>query len=180
MRKHVVTGLVVAALGVGGLALAPGAAIGEEAGGRPADLRQALAGLVADGTLDQAQADEVAEAVQAVRPERLPPSERPHGGRFDRTALAEAVGTSVPELREGLRSGRTLAQLAQERGLARDGLVDRMVAAGGAQLAEDVAGGALTQAQADTRRAQLQSRVEARVDQVNEPGPAGEERKPRG
>jgi len=179
MRRRGVTALVVVALGVGGLALAPGAASGGEAGGRPADLRQALAGLVADGTLDQAQADRVTEAVQATRPERLPPAERPHGGRFDRAALAEAVGTSVPELREGLQAGRTLAQLAEERGLARAELVERMVAAGQAQLAEDVAAGALTQAQADTRRAQLQSRVEARVDQVNKPGPPGEERRPR-
>lgn len=179
MRRIVGTGLVVATLGLGGLVVAPGVASGAE-GGRLGALQQALAGLVADGTLEQGQADKVAEAVEAARPERLPASERPHGGRFDRPALAEAVGTSVKELRTGLRSGGTLAQLAEARGLGKDELVARMVVAGEAQLAEDVAAGALTQAQADTRRAQLQQRVTARVDQVNRPGPPGEERAPRG
>lgn len=187
MRKRIGTIVVAGALGLAGAAvLSPGAAIGATNATNAADsataadpandsrlpaLQDALAGLVTDGTLTQEQAEKVATTLQESLPQRLPGGQRPHGGRLDREAMASALGIPVPELRAGLRSGRTLAQLAEDNDVAKDDLIDRLAAASEAQLVEDVAAGRLTQDQADNRQADLLQKMTEKVNRVNKAGP---------
>ena len=79
---------------------------------RLAALKDALKGLVTDGTLTRAQADKVAATLE----EELPA--RGHGGSGGRggavlDAAATAIGVTVEELRAALGEGRTLARVAE-------------------------------------------------------------------
>lgn len=80
-------------------------------------------------------------------------------------AVADALDVPVRELRAALRSGRSLVQLAESKGLSRADLVDRLVARVQSRLAADVETGRLTRAQADEASARARERVSARVDQ---------------
>lgn len=81
---------------------------------RITSLRQALTGLVTDGSLTQSQADEV-----EARPEgfgRGGRGGRGGGGRIDVAAAAEALGTTEEELRTRTQAGSTLADIAEAKG----------------------------------------------------------------
>jgi hypothetical protein len=94
--------------------------------------KQELAGKVADGTLTQSQADQLAatlmqrftDFVNGVRP---PFPGRPHGDGLH--VAAAYLGISVQTLATQLRSGKTLAQIASSTsGRSASGLVDALVA----------------------------------------------------
>lgn len=65
------------------------------------------------------------------------------------TALAGALNMSVDDLNKELQSGKTIGQIAQEKGLTQQQLQDAMLKAQGDILAQAVKDGNLTQAQAD-------------------------------
>ena len=96
---------------------------------------------VASGKLTQAQADQM-KTDHAAR-------ETKH-----KTALANALGISVATLDAQMQSGKTMAELATSNGLTEEALKTKLDAARGAEmkseLAERVASGKLTQAQADS------------------------------
>ncbi len=177
MRKKLVTIALGGALGITGVVgaalAAPALSYAATGDGtalqdRVASLTEALQGLVSDGTLTQAQADEVATTLA----ERGPLGRGGHGGhggpgggREVAAAAAEALGLTVEELRTAAQDGSTLAELAQREGIPTSTVVDAMVAAAKAHLAEEVAEGDLTQAEADARAAELQSRITASVDE---------------
>lgn len=179
--KHRATSIVLtSALGLGGLAtgivLAPAMAVAatsettaaDAVGDRVTRISEALAGLVSDGSITQAQADEVA----TVLAEQLPRGGHRgpgggHGGHLD--AAAEAIGTTVEELRTALEGGQSLAQVAESKGVSRDDLVAALVAEAEEHLAEHVANGDITQAQADERKADLAERVDELVDREGLP-----------
>lgn len=179
MRKHIITIALASGLGLGGAALAvPGIASAADsatttaAGGladRVAHLKQALAGLVTDGTITQAQADKVASTLAA----QAPPGGRGHGpggpGRVAPETVAKILGMTVDELRTAEQSGKTLAQIAATKGISKADLVSRLVAAAKTQLAADVKAGRLTQAQADGISANLSTRIGEMVDRVHPP-----------
>ena len=125
-------------------------------------LKSALAGLVSDGTITQAQADKVATVLEAARP----PGGGPGGrhGRLDLAAAAEALGMTEAELRTAGEAGTTLADLAEEKGVSTDTLVDALVAAEKERLAAAVTDGRLTQAEADARAADLETRITESLD----------------
>ncbi len=90
-----------------------------------------------------------------------------HGGRHGAMKLRAAatyLGLSGAEVRQALRDGKTLAQLAKDHGKSVDGLVDALVAAGTKRLDEGVASGKLTNAQRDQLVARLEQRM---ADLVN-------------
>ena len=179
MRKQIVTVALVGSLGLTGAALlgpSPATAqttsspsAGSAVSDRITALRQALAGLVGDDTLTQAQADRVATTL-AERGLHVGHGGRGHhgrrGGRVSPEATAEAAGATVAELQAAREAGQTLAQLAQSNGVSRAALVSRLVEAAEAQLAADVTAGRLTQAQADEVRSTLPARVTEKVDRV--------------
>lgn len=171
MRKTVTAATVVASLAAGGLAgtvlgapVAAGAA--ETATGAVGWVQETLAGLVRDQTLTQAQADAVETALRDARPAR--PGRHGHGFRHGGhpvvDAVLETLGITGPELRAALRSGKTIRDVAAERGVAVTDVVAAIVAAERAHLAEHVAAGDLTQAEADDRLADAEERASALVD----------------
>lgn len=120
------------------------------------------------GTLTQAQADALKARIQAGDIGAL----GGHGGRGGPggksrdgdvrqaivDAAAKAFGLTTAELRAQLRSGQTIAQLAQSKGTTEQAVVDAALAAAKTQLDQKAAAGTLTQAQADARYAELQQK----------------------
>ena len=86
-----------------------------------------------------------------------------HFGR-DLDAAATFLGLSDAELRIALRNGKTLAQVARDKGKSVDGLVDALVAAASKRLDAAVQDGRLTKAQRDELVAGLKERTTALVN----------------
>lgn len=169
MRTKLASYVLAGTLGLTGVALVVPAASYAATGSLTegvSSVKDALAGLVADGTLTQAQADKVATVVAEARPERHGHGGHGrHGHRFDLATAAKALGLSEAELRTELRAGKTLADIADERDVPQADLVAALVKAGRARLAQAVTDGRLTQAQADEKAAGLQARITERLDQ---------------
>jgi hypothetical protein len=142
-----------------------------------AALKQALKNrvdaAVEDGRLTKAQADRIKERIDAGDVPFLFPGRGfglgPGPGRFDHHGLrdhlfgleaaASYLGLTKAELREALESGKTLAQVAKDRGKSVDGLVDAIVAAKKKRLDEAVAAGRITNAERTEFLAGLKERV---------------------
>lgn len=73
-------------------------------------------------------------------------------------AVAQTLGITADEFTTQLRSGQTVAQIAQARGKTEQDVTTAVLAAAKTQLDQAVANGTLTQAQADTVYAELQQR----------------------
>ena len=189
MRRTIAAGTLVAALGLTGAAvLGPAVASADPAGdGRLSALREVLQGLVSDGTLNDAQADKVAEHLAEVAPLRghgpggpgmgwpgMPghvPGLGGHGvGRLAAEAIAKAAGVTVEELHEARHDGQSLAEIAAAKGISRETLIDRLVALAEERLDKGVAAGRLTAAQAEERKAGLEERIGTMVDRTGGPG----------
>jgi ribosomal protein L19E len=199
MRSKIAAVVLAGAVGLTGVALfVPGVASAQEQPGqatgigeRMGALKQALKSLVADGTLNQEQADKVAAAVARERAERPGPGRghgRGHGPGGKRgadgvklapAAVAEALGIEVGELRAEQRAGKTLAQIAEDKAISRETLSERLVSAAESRLAEKVGEGELTQEQADERRAGLAERIGVLIDRTGG-GPGGKGPRGRG
>ncbi len=181
MRTKLATYALAGALGLSGVAgaalVAPAvsyAATGDSTAldARVTSLREALTGLVSDGSITQAQADEVASTLAEARPEGF--GRGGHGGgRIDLAAAAEALGLTEDELRTQTQAGSTLADIAEAQGVAEADLVDALVEAAEARLAEAVTAGRLTQAQADARADDLETRITESLDELCGPGGRG-------
>jgi hypothetical protein len=137
-------------------------------------LRDAIAPLVEDGTITQAQADAVVEQLLSKLPER---GDGPRGGRFSGhgprgghergerlAAVAEVLGLTADELRDALRDGSTLAELADEAGVNLDALVDAMLAPLRERLDAAVADGRITQERADAKLEWATERITAMIE----------------
>lgn len=74
------------------------------------------------------------------------------GGMHDQVwkSVADALGTTTEELNRALSNGKTLNQIAQERGVSQDKLASTLETAIKAGLDKAVADGKMTQQQADT------------------------------
>jgi hypothetical protein len=128
---------------------------------RSAWIQQALAPLVTAGTITQAQADAVAQALQNAKPAPGPG----HGpsGRFGiglgLDTAAKAIGVTTDELRQALAGGQTIAAFAQSKNVEPQTVIDALVAESKTRLDAAVAAGKLTQAQADTELANATNRI---------------------
>ncbi|NIZ92261.1 hypothetical protein [Kineococcus rubinsiae] len=183
MRKKIATALAIGAIGIGGLAVSGSASAADDAtSGAPTSrieaIKDALAGLVGDGSISQDQADEVATTLGSAD---LGPGggHGPHGraGGPDLATAATTLKLSEDDLRTALQGGKTLAQVAADQDVAVDDLVAALVDAEKARIATQVSDGDLTQAQADERLADLTQRVTDRVNSAGRPGgrgPAGD------
>lgn len=132
---------------------------------RSARLAEVLAPLVTDGTITQAQADKVVAALDAAGP--LGGGGHGRGGRGGgpgAEAAATALGLTVEELRTELQGGKTIAEVATDKGVELSTVTDAMLAAQTEHLAEEVAAGKITQAQADERLSGAAERIAARVN----------------
>ena len=144
-------------------------------------LGETLSPLVQDGTITQEQADKVIETLLAARPDGRGPGHGGHGGRrggvggFGGDAAAGALGISVDELRTELRAGRSIAQVAESKGIAIDTVIAAIVAERTEKIEAEVTAGDLTREEADEKLAGLADRV---TEKVNSTPPArGEHRR---
>ncbi len=128
-------------------------------------IRDALSGLVTDGSLTEEQADEVATTLGEAG---LGGRGGHHGGRLDLPSAATTLGMSEDELRTALQAeGTTLAQVAEDRGVAVDTLIEALVQAQQERIAQAVEDGRLTQEEADERLAGLEERIAERVNSAD-------------
>ena len=133
-------------------------------------MEEALQPLIADGTITQAQADAVTTALQEARPEGRPGGRgmgRGMGhGRIGHgiEAAATALGMTSDELRTALRDGQTIAEVAAEKGVDVQTVIDAMAAEVKTHLDEEVAAGEHTQEEADAKLADAIERITERLD----------------
>jgi len=85
-----------------------------------------------------------------------------HAGKLD--VAAEYLGLTEDELRERLRDGDTLAEIAKAEGKPVDGLVDALVADATQRIDEAVENGRLTEERATELKDGLEARTQDRVD----------------
>jgi hypothetical protein len=78
---------------------------------------------------------------------------------------ADTLGLTQADLVTELRSGKTIAQVAADKQVALDTIVDAFVATRAEQLDAAVAAGRITQAQVDAQLATVRSNVTARLSQ---------------
>lgn len=187
MRSRVAAVLLASTLtagGVGALASLPASAassVGNPVVSRASrleHLKADLTGLVHDGTLTQAQADKVAQTLNARWSEGfagrrfLRHHHRHHLMVAETAAAAKALGLSKSALRAELRSGKSLAQVAAAHQVSVETLVKDLVAVAQSHLDAAVQSGRLTQAQADRISSRLTALITRRVDRVRPAWPA--------
>jgi hypothetical protein len=165
VRKKLIIAATAGALALGaGLAVAVPALADEESSTTREDrVREALAGLVEDGSITDAQADEVAATLS----ESGLGGRGGHGGggRLDLAAAATGLELTEDDLQEALEADDTsLADVAERQGVEVDALVDALVEAKQERNAQAVEDGDLTQEEADERLVGLEERVTERVD----------------
>jgi hypothetical protein len=131
-------------------------------------MASALAPLVSDGTITQAQADAVTAALQAARPA---PGMRVGHLIADLDTAAQAIGIDADALRQALRDGQTLAEVAQANGVEPQAVTDALVSSARTRIADDVAAGRISQEDADRLLADLESHISDVVNGVAPPGP---------
>ncbi len=179
MRKKIATAAMIGGIGLtGGLLIGPGLASAADSttssstgvSHRLTAIKDALKGLVADKTITQAQADEVATTLDESLPQRGDGHRGGgrHGGpgRLSPAEVAKVLGLTPAELRTQLEAGKTLAQIAAANGVTKAALIDGLVKAEQTQLAQAVTDGTITQAQADKVKASLRERITDKVDRV--------------
>ena len=140
-----------------------------------ADMKSHIADEVKSGEITQAQADtkladvtaKATERVNNVRPAR---GEGMHGGPKgpgrNVAAIASVLKLTEAELKTQVESGKTLAQIATAQGVDVKLVVDAIVADMKSHIAEEVASGELTQAQADAKLADATTKVTEMVNTV--------------
>jgi len=188
MRKKTAATILAAGLVTGGGAalFVPGAALAADSGtadqsatdraaARLTSIKNALKGLVGDGTITQAQADKVASTLaESGLGGPGGPGGHGRGGFVSPEAAAKVIGITADQLRTAQQSGQTLAQIAAAHGVAKADLIKGLVAAAKTQLAADVKAGRLTQAQADQVTSGLTDRITEHVDRAGRGfGPGG-------
>jgi hypothetical protein len=156
-----------AALGAGALLVGPLRATAQDddtdddtAERTPGWVSEALDDLVADGTITQQQADAVDQALADARPERIHRHGRggPFRGFLGLEAAADAIGIDETDLRDALRNGQTIAEVAEANGVEVQAVIDAMTAAAEARLDEAMAN-------ADERLADLEEKITELVDE---------------
>ena len=129
---------------------------------------------VAAGTITKAQGDELKSRIESGDFPLFFGGGGPgfhHGGFFGGLdAAATYFGLTQAELRTQLESGKTLAQVAQDKGKSVDGLIQALVDDAKTHLDTAVKDGRLTQAQEDSLLSDLKQHV---TDLVNGVAPKG-------
>lgn len=161
---------------------APGPGGADRAADREARIKDALKSLVDDGTITQAQADKVASKLASSLPGpggfrdfRGGPGMRGPGGPGDLggmrdlmqaglDAAGKALGMTSDQVRQGLMSGKSLADLAKEKGVATAKVVDALVAEADTRIDQAVKDGKLSADQAARFKAGAKDRITAFVN----------------
>ena len=116
---------------------------------RQAKLREALQTLVDAGTLTSSQVEAIVAALEAARPAGGPDHESddghqgrggPKGERRQEmlAAAAEAIGITTTELQTAVKSGQTIAEVAEANGKSVQSVIDALVAQATADITEHI------------------------------------------
>ncbi|MBS1837199.1 MAG: hypothetical protein JST64_05825 [Actinobacteria bacterium] len=128
-------------------------------------LDQSLAALVKDGTLTQAQADavkaEVVETSDSLRSEQR--TRRKERRQAMESTAAATLGMSAADLRTELKAGRTLAQVAQEKGVDPQKVIDALVAQADKRIDQAVSDGTVDATRAATMKQNAATRIQSLV-----------------
>jgi hypothetical protein len=134
-----------------------------------ARLRESLQELVDDGTVTAEQADAVATHLVENRPERgefgegRGPGGHHRPGMFGRgvasEALTDLLGIDAQELRQQLRDGSTLAEIATAQGVEPQAVIDELLGEVEERVTNAVENGRIDQAEADEKLAEAESRI---------------------
>jgi ribosomal protein S20 len=171
-----------------------GATIAQVAQQQGVDVQTVINAMVSDATahIDQAvqegrlTADQASERkanlqdrITRLVNEGKPKGEgRGHGPKLD--AAAKALGVSTDELRQQLQGGKTIAQVAQDRNVDKQKVIDAMVKDAEEHLDQAVKDGKLTADQASQRKARLPERITSLVNngpqRDRDDGPGGPDR----
>lgn len=180
MRHTMKIGVVAVAIAVAvmsGLALAQ--TDDDPSTGDPGQTQQSrvadrLAPLVADGTITQAQADAIAEHFAERFAERQAEREEYRAQRqaFHQELLG-LLGVTADDLRAAIQDGMTLADVAEQQGVAVDDVIDLMVSQAEERLADAVDEGRLTQEEADEKLADITEKITDNVNNGGRPGGPG-------
>jgi hypothetical protein len=131
-------------------------------------LKHRIDAAVAAGRLTKEQGDELKARIDAGDVPLFGgfhhPLLGPLGHLLQLDAAADYLGLSEAQLRDELEAGKTLAQIARDRGKSVDGLVDAMSAEVKEHLDAAVAAGRLTRAEADSILADVKQRISDRVN----------------
>jgi len=125
-------------------------------------ISEALQVLVDDGTLTEAQRDAVVETLQNARPDRG--EFHDHHGPHGAGEIAEILGLEGSEIREALRNGSSIADLAEAQGIDTADIVDAIVASAEERLDAAVENGRIDDAQAAEMLTQATERAEDLVN----------------
>jgi len=132
-------------------------------------IAEVLKPLVDDGTITQAQADAVTAALAADHQAHEGDQGKGGPGGPRSEVLAQALGMSEADLHTALESGKTIAQVAADQGVDVQVVIDALTAEMKNHIADEVAKGETTQAEADAKLADLSTHI---TDMVNNPRPA--------
>ncbi len=152
--------------------LEAGKSLADVAKAEGVDKQKLIDALVKAGEarLDEAKAalpDRVAELVEATH---TPGEHGFRGGMRERMGAnletaAKALGISEDDLKAELKDGKTLAEVAKEKGVDKQKVIDALVAEAKARGAEAVKAGKITQAQADEHLENATERITKMVDE---------------
>jgi hypothetical protein len=158
----------------------------EQLGVEPSELTAALKAALANRVDAAVEAGRLTEAQGAELKARIQAGEVPlvglggrgfghrgglhHFGHLD--AAASYLGMTEANLRTALEGGKTLAQVARDRGKSVDGLVTALMNAEKAELAAAVQAGRLTDAQRDSMLSGLKARITRLVNGQGPPAGA--------
>ncbi len=137
-------------------------------------LRELLQPLVDDGTIDSAQADAVTEHLvesgRAWREEGRGPGRHGPGvggrGHLESGVVTDLLGIDADELRDQLRDGASLADIATANGVDPADLVDALVTEAQERLDQAVEDERLDADEAAERAADLEERITEMVDRT--------------
>jgi len=96
------------------------------------------------------------------------------------TAVAGVLKLTETELKTQLDSGKSLAAVAATQNVSVQSVIDVIVTEVRAHIAEEVASGEITQAQADAKLAEVTAKVTTKVNSVRSEGMGGKGRGGRG
>jgi len=131
-------------------------------------IAEILKPLVDDGTLTQEQADKVSDALIAARPEGGFGHHGRGGHGFGKgiglDAAAEALGITADELKTELRDGKTVKELAEEKGVELSKVTDALVAAANERIDQAVENGRISEERAEEMKGNVSERITAFVN----------------
>lgn len=160
---------LMAASVIAGAALTLGSVTGAVAhdrkGDRGAGLTKILGGLVAKGTLTQAQVDAVTKAMEDLRAAGKAAHDAMRAAHIK--VITDTLGITEADLTARMKAGETLATIA---GAKKDALIAALVAFHTKQIDEAVTAGKMTADQATKLKANLKDRVTAGVERLKGPG----------